>query len=253
MGPGATGTCTFVARVQPAPDGGPHRNVATVHGVELRPIGSEGDDIEASDDATVTFAATPGTDLAVTKDDGQDTVRPGEETTYSITVANRGDTEVTGVALVDTLPEGTTFVSATGRAALADGSGDAARDGAAAVVWPWFGLAPGEERTVEVTLEVGDRALDVNEVRNRVVVHDDGAHGPDVNPDDNAAVDVNDVSARPVAPPADDPRPDPGISGSLPRTGGAVAEWALWGGLLLAAGVALRGLARKAPRWRVRT
>jgi len=255
MAPGATGTCSFVARVEPGDDGGPHVNVVTLHGVERLPIGGEGDDVAVSDDATVTFPDEqgPGPDLVVTNDDGRETVAPGDETTYEVTVANRGDVDITGVALVDTLPPGTTFVSATGGAVLDDGAGDAARDGAAALVWPWFGLAVGEERMVEVTVQVDDQAQADDEVLNRAVALDDGAHGPDATPDDNAAVDLDRVEVPVLEqPPVTRPDDPPGFAGSLPRTGGEVAEWALWGAMLAAAGVALVGLARRAPQWRVR-
>lgn len=252
MAPGATGSCSFVASVEPAEDGGPHVDVVTLHGVELLPGGGEGDAVEVSDDATVTFSAVAGPDLAVTKDDGVETVAPGEETTYAITVANHGDVDASGVALVDVVPPGTRFVSASDGAALDGGDGDPARDGAPAVVWPWFGLAAGEERTVEVTVAVLDTAVAGDEILNRVVVQDDGTHGADPAPDDNAAVDRDTVAATVLDEPPLARDPDPAGGGPLPRTGGDVAELAAWGGALLAAGVALVGLARRAPGGRLR-
>ncbi len=254
MMPGASGTCSFVARVEPAGDGGPHVDVVTLHGVELLPTGVEGDAVEVSDDATVTFTAVPGPDLSVTTDDGREVVAPGDETTYTLTVANHGDVAATGIVLADTLPPGTAFVSASDGGALDDGAGDPARDGAAAAVWPWFGLAPGEEHSVDLTVKVSERAQTGDEVLNRVVVHDDGTHGADPTPDDNAATDLDRVEVTaPEHPPVTSEPDPPGLSGSLPRTGGEVAEWVLWGGALVAAGVALVGLARRAPRWRLRT
>ncbi|HMQ27767.1 MAG TPA: DUF11 domain-containing protein, partial [Acidimicrobiales bacterium] len=200
MAPGASGTCSFVARVTPAADGGPHHDVVTLHGVELRPDGSEGDPVVVSAEATVTFTRAPTPDLVVTKDDGIDRIPPGGETTYRLTVANHGDAEATGVTLTDVLPDGVRFVSASDGAAL-DPAGDAARDGSPAVVWPWFALAPGEERTVEVTVRVDDRAVAGTELRNQAVVGDDGRHGADANLDDNVDVDVDTV----VVPVLDEP------------------------------------------------
>ncbi len=251
MAPGASGTCSFVARVTPAPDGGPHRNVVTLHGVELLPDGSEGDPVVVSAEATVTFTRAPTPDLVVTKDDGIDRIPPGGETTYDLTVANHGDAEATGVILTDVLPDGVRFVSASDGAAL-DPAGDAARDGSPAVVWPWFALAPGEERSVQVTVRVDDRAVAGTELRNQAIVGDDGRHGADANPDDNVDVDVDTV----VVPVLDEPPvtrpPAPSTGGLLPRTGGDVAELALWGGALAAAGAALVGLARRSPGGRLR-
>lgn len=252
MAPGATGSCSFVARVEPAADGGPHVDVATLHGVELLPGGGEGDPVDVTDDATVTFTDVAGPDLSVVKDDGTDTLAPGGEATYALTVANHGGVDATGVTLVDELPAGVTFVSATEGGVVDDGADDPARGDAPAVVWPWFGLAAGEQRTVEVTVRLDDDAEDGAEVRNVAVAHDDGTHGDDPNPDDNTGVDVDHVGpGDPDDPPVD---PDPGSSagGALPRTGGDVAELALWGGGLVAAGVALVGLARRAPGRRLR-
>lgn len=252
MAPGATGTCSFVARVEPAADGGPHVDIVTLHGVELLPDGSEGDPVEVSDDATVTFTKVDGPDLAVTKDDGVETLAPGEETTYAITVANHGSVDATGVALVDLLPPGTRFVSASDGAALDDGAGDAAGDGAATVVWPWFGLAAGEQRTVEVTVAVLDDAVAGAEILNHVTVEDDGTHGEDPTPGDNEDVDLDRVAVPVLEEPPPGPNPDPSGGGPLPRTGGDVAELAAWGGALVAAGAALVGLARRAPGRRLR-
>ncbi|MCB1002724.1 MAG: DUF11 domain-containing protein [Acidimicrobiales bacterium] len=251
MAPGATGSCSFVARVEPAADGGPHVDVVTVHGVELLPTGLEGDAVEVSDDATVSFTTAAGPDLSVTKDDGVETLAPGDRSTYAVTVANHGSVEATGVTLVDVLPAGTTFESASDGGILERGDGDAARDGSAAVVWPWFGLAPGEERTVEVTIAVPGDAVDGAEVLNRVVVDDDGTHGEDPTPEDNADADRDVVADPGVVTPPDD-APPPAGPGPLPRTGGDLAELALWGGALVAGGVALVGLARRAPGGRLR-
>lgn len=249
MLPGASGSCTFVARVEPAEDGGPHVDVVTLHGVELLPTGGEGDAVTLSDDASVAFTDLPGPDLAVSKDDGRDTVAPGDETTYAVTVANHSDIAATGVVLADELPDGVSFVSASDGGALDEGEGDAP----AAVVWPWFGLDPGEERIFEVTVRVDDDAREGDEVRNRVVVRDDRSHGDDPDPQDNAAEDLDTVDQGVDDTPPADPRPDPsGIVGSLPRTGGEIISWVLWGSALVAAGVALVGLGRRGPRWRLR-
>ena len=251
MAPGASGTCSFVARVEPAADGGPHHDVVTLHGVELRPDGSEGDPVVVTAEATVRFTTAPTPDLVVDKDDGIEEVAPGGETTYDLTVANRGAAEATGVTLTDVLPDGVSFVSASDGATL-DPAGDAARDGRPAVVWPWFALAPGEERTVQVTVRVDDRALAGPELHNQAIVGDDGRHGADADPDDNVDVDVDTV----VVPVLEDPpvtRPrDPSTGGLLPRTGGDVTELVLWGAGLAAAGGALVGLARRSPGGRLR-
>ncbi len=52
-------------------------------------------------------------DLAITKGDSPDPVRFGEALTYTLLVTNNGPQDATGVKVVDTLPTGVTFVSAS--------------------------------------------------------------------------------------------------------------------------------------------
>lgn len=66
------------------------------------------------------FSYSPGrvqiteqADLSVTKTASADTVGIGDNLTYTVTVTNNGAVESKGITLVDTLPEGATFVSST--------------------------------------------------------------------------------------------------------------------------------------------
>ncbi len=63
---------------------------------------------------TVIVGDTPeqGSDLSVTKSDSPDPVRRGRKLTYTITVANLGPSDSTGVILEDALPRGVRFLSA---------------------------------------------------------------------------------------------------------------------------------------------
>ena len=63
-------------------------------------------------------------DLGVTNDEPPNGVITGKDLTYTVTVTNDGPTDATGVTLIDTLPEGVTFVSATpSQGACAPGAG----------------------------------------------------------------------------------------------------------------------------------
>src|SRR5205823_926472 len=53
-------------------------------------------------------------DLSITKTDSPDPILPGGTLTYTIGVHNGGPDDASAVKVVDTLPAGTTFVSATG-------------------------------------------------------------------------------------------------------------------------------------------
>jgi uncharacterized repeat protein (TIGR01451 family) len=66
-----------------------------------------------SDSTGQDFGNFPGFDLAVTQTDSADPVDTGAPLTYTITVTNNGAGTATGVTVTDTLPAGTTFVSAS--------------------------------------------------------------------------------------------------------------------------------------------
>jgi uncharacterized repeat protein (TIGR01451 family) len=57
--------------------------------------------------------ATGSADLSVTKTDAKDPVGVGQQIDYTITVTNAGPDTAANVVAVDTLPKGTTFISAT--------------------------------------------------------------------------------------------------------------------------------------------
>ena len=70
-------------------------------------------DVDPSDNSsTANTTVTPSADLAVTKS-GPASATAGTNVTYSVTLTNNGPSTATNVTLTDTLPAGTTFVSAT--------------------------------------------------------------------------------------------------------------------------------------------
>ncbi|MBV8518929.1 MAG: DUF11 domain-containing protein [Acidobacteria bacterium] len=73
---------------------------------------STADTNNGNDSATsTTTVGAASADLSVTKTDAPDPVTPGNDLTYTITVANAGPSVASTVALTDALPSGTTFVS----------------------------------------------------------------------------------------------------------------------------------------------
>jgi uncharacterized repeat protein (TIGR01451 family) len=58
------------------------------------------------------FSSDPSADLVVTKVDTADPVVAGDDITYTITVRNNGPSDAAGVTVTDTIPSGTTLVSA---------------------------------------------------------------------------------------------------------------------------------------------
>ncbi|MBL8776714.1 MAG: DUF11 domain-containing protein [Acidimicrobiales bacterium] len=127
-------------------------------------------------------------DLRVVKDDGTQTRTPGESYDYTVTVHNDGGVDATGVTLTDTLPAELTFEGAT------DGG---AHDGAPVggeVVWDLGTIAPGDARTVSVSVQVVEPLPNgTTQVVNRASAVDDGANGPDPTPANNSDTDTDTV------------------------------------------------------------
>ncbi|MBN2506720.1 MAG: immunoglobulin domain-containing protein [Verrucomicrobia bacterium] len=89
--------------------------------------------------------ATPFTDVQLTVDDVPDPVAVGSTLTYTLTAANPGPSPASGLVVVDTLPAGVTFVSATA-------SQGACTEAAGVVTCDLGDLAIGASATI--TLEV---------------------------------------------------------------------------------------------------
>jgi uncharacterized repeat protein (TIGR01451 family) len=129
-----------------------------------------------------------GLDLAITKDDGLTSVQPGDTVTYTVTISNVGDEDATGVVATDTIPDYTTFVSAS----------DGGTESGGVVTWPTFDLAVGASvtRTVTVTVD-SPAAAGVDDITNTATVADDGTHGPDTSTGNNTATDTDVLEAYP--------------------------------------------------------
>lgn len=114
--PGASATFTLVVNVN-AGASGTITNTATATSASTDPI-------PGNNSATATTTITPSTaDLAISKTSGSGVVTPGTNVTYTITVTNGGPATATGVSVVDTLPAGVTFVSATPSQGTCSGTG----------------------------------------------------------------------------------------------------------------------------------
>jgi uncharacterized repeat protein (TIGR01451 family) len=107
LAPGATETLTVMLTVA----------ASTIPGVDVvgdtaSITGSTQSRINTGDDTvTVLTSVTASANLSVAKIDTLDPVTAGTSLTYTITVTNAGPSNAATVALTDTLPAGTTFVS----------------------------------------------------------------------------------------------------------------------------------------------
>ena len=129
-------------------------------------------------------------DLVISKTDGVTTVDPGQTVTYTLTVTNLGTQDATGVVITDTLPLSTTFNAASGGESESGGM----------VTWGPVAIAVGKWVTQTVSVTVDDPGIwpaGVKVISNTAQVADDGSNGADLNPDDNQASDVDDITASP--------------------------------------------------------
>jgi uncharacterized repeat protein (TIGR01451 family) len=116
---GASATCLFTLTGYSPADG--TSLVNTVTGT-VHQVGNEGNGASASDDSTVrTFVPNP--DVSIVKT-GPATAAPGDTLTYTLTVHNDGNVVLPNVAVTDSLPTGTTFVSAAGSGWTCTGTTD---------------------------------------------------------------------------------------------------------------------------------
>ncbi len=111
----AGGTAALTYDVSFPSTAGTYTNSVTGH-VGTTPIDETtdtGDTAPASDTVTVGTPVVSEADLSVTKSDASDPVTAGQPIAYSIVVTNRGPDPAESVRVVDTLPAGIGFVSAT--------------------------------------------------------------------------------------------------------------------------------------------
>jgi uncharacterized repeat protein (TIGR01451 family) len=114
----------------------------------------------------------PATDLAVTKTDSPDPLFAGQQLTYTVRVTNNGPALATGATVTDTLPAGSTFVSASSTQGTCSGT--------ATVTCGLGTIASGA--TVTVTIKIKPNTPGT--ITNTASVIGDG---PDPNPGNNSS------------------------------------------------------------------
>jgi uncharacterized repeat protein (TIGR01451 family) len=150
-------------------------------------------------------------DLTITNSDGVASVVPGQTVTYTLTVTNRSNQLATGVVVQDTLPPGVAFKGAAPAVTrLPDPAGNVV------LQFPTFTLAGGASKTLTITVQFAPRYLpNVLNFANHADVRDDNASGPDANPADNSALDV-DALILPATNTSDVPRVDIASAVAMP-------------------------------------
>jgi len=103
-----------------------------------------------------TVTVVPVADVSITQMAGPNPVPTGSTLTYAIVVSNAGPQAAQGVALTDTLPAGTSFVSAA-RSSNA-GTLTTPRGNSSTVSWSVGTLGSGQSVTLTLVVKVGARA-----------------------------------------------------------------------------------------------
>lgn len=148
------------------------------------------DPTPANNTATDVDVLVAAPDLRVVKDDGSQVRSPGDTVTYTLLVTNTGNQAATGVTLTDTLPAGTTFVSAT----------NGGTQGPPGTVNWAMGSLDGGGASIPVTVTVQlDNPTPAGQgtVVNNASVADDGANGSDPTPANNSDSDTDMLSSTP--------------------------------------------------------
>ncbi|MCI0379621.1 MAG: DUF11 domain-containing protein [Gemmataceae bacterium] len=158
----------------------------------------------ANNSDTETTLVQTQADLAVTKVDSPDPVIAGTNLTYTVTVTNNGPSDAQTVLLTDTLPTGTTFVSATASQGTVQGSGTL-------VVSQLGTITGGATATVTIVAVVAANVPDGSIITNSATV---STSTPDPNPANNTDTeDTTVINQADVAVTKSD-SPDPVIAGT---------------------------------------
>jgi len=190
---GASGSATFAVRVSAAVPAGATQVANTA---SISDDGSNGADLDASDNTASDSApldAAP--DLALTKDDGGTSAEPGQVIAYTLTYANTGNQDATGVVITETVPANTTFDAAASTPGWSCATGAPAGTTCVLTIGNLAAGASGSA-TFAVRVNAGVPA-GATQVANTASIGDDGSNGAEGNVTDNTASDSTPLIAAP--------------------------------------------------------
>lgn len=158
------------------------------------------DPVAVNNSATSSTPVTqpPTTDLVLDKSASPTTVAPGSAVTYTLIASNGGTADALDVTVTDATPPGTTFVSAsasTGGTLTTPSAG-----GTGSISCVWAGLtAPGESRTLTITVSVGANVADGTSIVNAASTSSLAFESDSTNNSDSVAVLVSANENLPTA------------------------------------------------------
>ena len=190
---GAGGTATFgLTVVNPLPAGVTQiANTSVISDDHLNGDDPSPEDNTSSDTTPVTAAP----DLTITKDDAGVTTTPDGVVVYTLSYANVGNQDATGVVITETVPTYTTFDLAGSTAGWSCADNAAAGTGCTFTIG---NLAAGASSSVLFAVQVDSVVPSgVTEILNTVSIADDGTNGTDPTPDNNQDDETTPVDAAP--------------------------------------------------------
>ncbi|MDR0432306.1 MAG: DUF11 domain-containing protein [Bifidobacteriaceae bacterium] len=155
--------------------------------------GAHGQDLDpANNESSDTTQILDQPDLTVTVSDGIDQIRPEGTATATVTVHNAGRVDTYGTAISVIVQGDVTITSVSDGGTFAP-----APNGGHRVTWPEIQLPLGHIITRQIEVEAIPAARVDSTITYTANVTDDGAHGPDLTPANNQAVDTTEVFDQP--------------------------------------------------------
>ena len=191
--PNLTNNCDTTTNIVPTPTPTPPHVTPTPPNVTPTPPNVT----PTPPNVTPTPPPAPQVDLVVHKVGAPNPVAPGNNLIYFITVTNLGPSPADAVVVVDTLPAGVTFVSAT-----------PSQGSCVSVNCSLGTLASGATATITVKVKVNPGTT--GQITNTACV---SSNTPDTNPDNNCdstTTTVTTPTPTPTLPPGQTPTPTPG-------------------------------------------
>ena len=148
-------------------------------------------------DVTLCFAnivATP--DLSMAKSDGGASVAPGGTVAYTLTYANGGTGNATGVVITDVVPANTTFNAGASTAGWACSPNNNAGSSCTLAVGGVTAGGGNQTATYAVTV-VNPVGAGVSQIANTASIADDATHGADPTPANNSGSDTTPLTGAP--------------------------------------------------------
>lgn len=183
---GANATMTTIARVETV---GSYTNTAQVSASDQPdPNSTPGNSVATEDDQASVTITVVSADLSLTKTASNATPNVGTNVTFNVTVRNDGPNPTTGVTVLDRLPTGMSFVSASSNPAAPGGGYDPVTG-----IWTIGSLAVGAQTTLQLvaTPNVAGPLTNTAEVATSDLADPDSTPGNNVpGEDDQASVTI---------------------------------------------------------------